>query len=805
MAAVNADNGHDEGSTSGAFDPSSPLKGLIICCTSVPDEKRVEITSMAAQMGAVHRFDLTGDVTHLIVGHYDTPKYRFVAKNRPDVTPMKIDWIEAIRELWIADKEIDIEALERKYTLPTLHSLRFSMTGCDDPVERQSIAEKIKAHGADYEGDLTKRITHLISFRTEGAKYKAARTWGLNIVSIEWLNDSLERGMILDEKLYDPAISEDQRGKDAWDRSKPRRTSLGKRSREDMSTSFEDGKRKLRRTASTKLNSQNEGIWGDIVGAGPAIQVSRSMVWERPERESVRRSESIEKPKRPSTLRNIQPTDDIEAVPQGIFARCSFYVFGFTPARTQVLRDHLVPHDGEVLDSPDGLIKASKKDAITRLFAIIPHNLPQSKYPSLPSIDKPVQWITEWWVERCLHHKRFLDPLDHVVGRPFPIFPIETFKDMIISTSGFSGIDLRHVKEASQLLGATYSEDFTPKSSVLVAKNEQGLRKDKSDHARQWKVPIVTSSWLWDSITQGIRLELQGYRLGDYSIKADISNQEKPRPESKDSNRKEEMSGTKTVSKTIESAAQPRSHSYSPKPEPTDTATFTSIDTLIINRDEEEEDQKEEPGTESPPTAENPLATDELSNKSEPLSEIQSNSPKRPTPKPETLPKIPPQDIENAISNLLAKTKTISAHDTPEENRRRGGKRILGRATSNVSTGSTSLSRATSVDSTATHGNAVEWNSLSGQIKFQGADGDRGPSATENEEENQPPLTQIQYDDPDSKEFKERVMARMRGEKVDTKKREKAMTIGDVAEWSKASGARRSARDRTGRERVGYR
>jgi DNA replication regulator DPB11 len=48
---------------------------------------------------------------------------------------MKLEWIEAVRDLWIKDEEIDVESLEKEYTLPTLHSLRFSMTGCDERKE----------------------------------------------------------------------------------------------------------------------------------------------------------------------------------------------------------------------------------------------------------------------------------------------------------------------------------------------------------------------------------------------------------------------------------------------------------------------------------------------------------------------------------------------------------------------------------------------------------------------------------------------------------------------------------------------
>lgn len=66
------------------------------------------------------------------MGDYDTPKYRYVAKERSDVRPMTTGWIEAMRELWMNDQAIDIEALEKEHTLPPLTSLRFSMTGCDD-------------------------------------------------------------------------------------------------------------------------------------------------------------------------------------------------------------------------------------------------------------------------------------------------------------------------------------------------------------------------------------------------------------------------------------------------------------------------------------------------------------------------------------------------------------------------------------------------------------------------------------------------------------------------------------------------
>lgn len=83
-------------------------------------------------MGAVHKLDLTSDVTHLLVGHYNTPKYRFVAKERPDVVILRPEWIEAVRDLWIQGEDIDNKALEEQYSLPIFAGLKICLTGFED-------------------------------------------------------------------------------------------------------------------------------------------------------------------------------------------------------------------------------------------------------------------------------------------------------------------------------------------------------------------------------------------------------------------------------------------------------------------------------------------------------------------------------------------------------------------------------------------------------------------------------------------------------------------------------------------------
>ena len=83
-------------------------------------------------MGATHKFDLTSDVTHLLVGDTNTAKYKYVARERCDVTVLKPEWIEAVRQSWVQGGDTDLNFLEEQYRLPTFYRLLICVTGFDD-------------------------------------------------------------------------------------------------------------------------------------------------------------------------------------------------------------------------------------------------------------------------------------------------------------------------------------------------------------------------------------------------------------------------------------------------------------------------------------------------------------------------------------------------------------------------------------------------------------------------------------------------------------------------------------------------
>lgn len=395
---------------------------------------------------------------------------------------------------------------------------------------RQEIIDKIKSHGGSYTGDLSRQVSHLIVYRPEGKKYMAARNWGLHVVALKWVYDCVERGMILDEKAYDPLLSEEEIGWGAWNRkaSANRRISLGKRQRE-AAAKQEQGRRKLRKTASMKLNSQRDNMWGEILGQ-PSVDQSASHHAEEPTQplpsDSVLRSnasisrvsESVD------TGRSRSPFVSAENKGDNIFASCCLYAFGFPPRQTDVLVNTVSSLGGLVVGS---LADITTSEGMVRRFVIVPQSADQKSLPLLPD---GVDLITECFIERCLHRKALLDPKDHVIGRPFPVFPIEGFEKLSICTAGFTDVDLLQVDKSIRQLGAQFEERFNAESSLLLCASLSAVRKQKLDLALLWNVPVIKAEWLWACISQGKRLSTKPFLFPELKARATTEKSATSRP-----------------------------------------------------------------------------------------------------------------------------------------------------------------------------------------------------------------------------------------------------------------------------------
>lgn len=789
-----------------------PLRGVVLCCTSIPPDKVAGIEDMAFQMGAVTKRDLTSDVTHLIVGDTGTPKYRFVARERPDVKCLLPTWIDAVRQSWMDGGETDVEALEVAHRLPTFEGLTICVTGFDDLAHRKELEDLVNCNGGEYRGNLTRDITHLIAKVPSGTKYKYATEWGIKVVAVEWLVQSLERGMILDENLYNLQLAASERGQNAWIRKTESTSSLGKRARGEENAPRRS--RKLRRTASAKLSSQNMGLWTDIVGGGTEATDNKVNEWDDQQRDDrlndgVMRVENLgqdstktmNKTGNPGSASLDEDTSNMRnkliqsrsGQKEGLFQGNRFFLHGFNERQSYILQNHLQSHRGEIVQDILELLPSSTTSSSG--YILVSHTTAHHDIPRIPRQTVQLVVVTDMWVERCLHRQSFIEPQANVTNIPFLRFPIAGFERLVISSTAFQGVDLLHLSKAAKLMGATYSEFFTPNSSVLVC-NAKSPSAEKLHHALRWKVPIVTADWIWDCIREG---ELKSFK--EYLIQVprqQLLIEDLVRPAKASASGRESVRSRRPLTRNGKIIEAPQQQRLEKLKQNLSTSSLNDTTKGILRQSPsttgESSQQRSETVREHEPEKETLMQenksydtnSDTLRSTSAPLREVSFNaspkppspvkSPSPPPPKPVARLEYEEDSLGPAISSLLAHHQRSSAgsgarsiSEKPALGRRR--RELLGRATSNLSmrsNGSIGISRASSVDTVNTDGLGTPLESSNA------ATGNEGDSLAallgydERKESHQSPddylqMTQLGYEDPNVQAWRDRVVKKMGG------------------------------------------
>lgn len=321
------------------------------------------------------------------------------------------------------------------------------------------------AHGAEFKKDLTKSVTHLVVKNTNGEKYKYAMQWNIILVTLKWFNDSIKRGMVLEEALYHPTLPSEKQGVGAWNRSAP----AVKDKVQEHDSLLNPRPRKLRRIASDKLGGQNEGIWNDIVGSGNSeprgsrtsqqrddfIKTSRPplVIQETKSFASETTFPDVQKPPAQSTVQTAAGHAD------GFLHGCYFFIYGFSAKQVgsvsiawffgtdpiiqvNVLRHHLQFNGAQLVGS---LHEFSRPDIPKKgygLYTIVSYKTPRSEIPSTDDLAFECEVVTDMWLERCLDAKALVPPESHVASTPFSKFPLPgQFLGLFWYSEGNSNID----------------------------------------------------------------------------------------------------------------------------------------------------------------------------------------------------------------------------------------------------------------------------------------------------------------------------------------------------------------------------
>ncbi|KAE8380864.1 BRCT domain-containing protein [Aspergillus bertholletiae] len=793
-----------------ASNKEHPLAGVVLCFTSILPEQRTELATIARQMGATLKLDLTSDVTHLIVGEINTAKYKFVARERADVTVLKPEWVEAVRQSWMQGEDTDVRGLEEQYKFPTFAGLCICITGFEDMAFRNYIQDTAIVHGAEFRKDLTKQVTHLVARDTESQKYKFATQWNIKVITVKWFTDSIERGMVLEETLYHPLVPEEQQGAGAWNRALP----TAREKDQGNEGSSNPRPRKLRRIASAKLVDQNEGIWGDIVGTGSRgsqqkddsqllakrtsmLQEAKSFASETTFAEAQEQSsvDLIRKPR--------QQSPEASGPRDGFLDGCYFFIHGFSSKQTIVLRQHLSFNGAQLVSS---LSEFSRPDIPKRghsLYTIVPFKMPRAQIPSTDDLAFECEVVTDMWLERCLDAKALVTPESHIANTPIPCFPIPSFDGMKICSTGVSRIDLLHLSKLVGLIGATYNEYLTPTASVLICNDPSSANHEKLRHTYEWNVPAVTIDWLWTSIKRA-----QKQPFGPFLIR---------RPTSQSSRDLEKRGSSRLKQKersqdpnTSDNATKSQSHPDHPQTNKLIQQTSKEAYKVPSRHStpllEKSELLQKGPTVEESPTKEpSQQHAAYISPRKRPVSEQATD--------PNSL-----SAIETTLNGFLQRAREAnsrSASDAGENGdrpRSRRRKPLLGRAPSHVSIRSTEnkgFSRASSIDTLNEDGcgsaidsiNTDGIPSLVNSGRFDFLEGDR--INEEEESETPPPMTQLNYEDPDAVAMREKFLHHA-GKLVEKKPANQDLIVGEVKELENVSwGSGRRTRN-AGKVAEGY-
>lgn len=181
--------------------------------------------------------------------------------------------------------------------------------------------------------------------------------------------------------------------------------------------------------------------------------------------------------------------------PKALFAGWKCLTHGHNEKVTAKLHQLLGENGAILVHSVDQLSDADS----TWTALILPTSWNAKPDSTLPSVPEGTKLVTEWWVERCIIHKKVLDPDQDVLSQSLYDLPRDCFKDRVVSASGF-GQDVRYVAAIVAAGGGVYEENLSRKVNVLLYQNSNDL--DKPAYCTERNIDVVTPDWFYTSLKQ---------------------------------------------------------------------------------------------------------------------------------------------------------------------------------------------------------------------------------------------------------------------------------------------------------------
>lgn len=183
--------------------------------------------------------------------------------------------------------------------------------------------------------------------------------------------------------------------------------------------------------------------------------------------------------------------------------------------QSSLLKSLMRRYGAEPVDEP--WPRGHEHESADLMVWLLPHDADETSLETLQNTGDLIHpddlWVTEIWLEKCLHSKRWIPPEEQPLYTPFNAAPIAGFEDLTICPTSFSGVDLLHFSKAVKSTGAQYNETLRRQTSVLVCNSQSHINPEKLRYALENHIPAVTQQWLWDCLRSSSTLPFDCYAV----------------------------------------------------------------------------------------------------------------------------------------------------------------------------------------------------------------------------------------------------------------------------------------------------
>merc|ERR1712126_793192 len=151
-----------------------------------------------------------------------------------------------------------------------------------------------------------------------------------------------------------------------------------------------------------------------------------------------------------------------------------------------------------------GVYSNNFHDGVTHLVA---KHVRSPKYDVAVKKEIPImtdEWVTQVW-EKGMHQNI------HATDPTFTRYKCPALMGLTLTVSQMGRKDKELLKKSIENHGGTYTGQLDmEQTQILIISKPEG---DKYKYANKWKIPCISSDWVFDSIEKGYCLHTEGYRV----------------------------------------------------------------------------------------------------------------------------------------------------------------------------------------------------------------------------------------------------------------------------------------------------